>query len=139
MSHKLASLLLTCAIQHSVNLSVPFFVLLLDAESAFDLALREILVRRLFFGRLIRESVTGISDSPTVLPTVGWQHHGAYQRCARVEQGEPNQGKIKPSSVAAIGGKSYRRREVASQKLLKVAESFGKYVHIQYFDCKLFK
>ena len=48
MSHELASLLLTTAIQNSISSSEPLFVLLLDAKSAFDLVLREILVRRLF-------------------------------------------------------------------------------------------
>ena len=48
MSHELASLLLTIAIQESLSSSKPLFVLLLDAESAFDLVLRQILVRRLF-------------------------------------------------------------------------------------------
>ena len=48
MSHELASLLLTISIQNSMNSSKPLFVLLLDAKSAFDLVVREILVRRLF-------------------------------------------------------------------------------------------
>ena len=48
MSHELASLLLTTAIHDSVSSSKPLFILLLDAQSAFDLVLREILVRRLF-------------------------------------------------------------------------------------------
>ena len=48
MSHKLASLLLTSSIQNSLDSSKPLFVLLLDAKSAFDLVLREILVRRLY-------------------------------------------------------------------------------------------
>ena len=48
MSHELASLLLTSSILNSINLSIPLFVLLLDAKSAFDLVIREILVRRLF-------------------------------------------------------------------------------------------
>ena len=48
MSHELASLLLTSSILNSLNLSIPLFVLLLDAKSAFDLVIREILVRRLF-------------------------------------------------------------------------------------------
>ena len=48
MSHELASLLLTLSIQNSMNTSKPLFVLLLDAKSAFDLVVREILVRRLF-------------------------------------------------------------------------------------------
>ena len=48
MSHELASLLLTLSIQNSMNSSKPIFVLLLDAKSAFDLVVREILVRRLY-------------------------------------------------------------------------------------------
>ena len=47
-SHELASLLLTTAIQYSTSSSAPVFVLLLDAKSAFDLVLKEILVRRLY-------------------------------------------------------------------------------------------
>ena len=47
-SHELASLLLTTAIQYSTTSSDPVFVLLLDAKSAFDLVLKEILVRRLY-------------------------------------------------------------------------------------------
>ena len=48
MSHEFASLLLTTAIQNSFSSAEPLFVLLLDAKSAFDLVLREILVRRLY-------------------------------------------------------------------------------------------
>ena len=48
MSHKLASLLLTTTIQHSFSQHKPLFVLLLDAESAFDHVLRQIMVRRLY-------------------------------------------------------------------------------------------
>ena len=48
MSHELASLLLTVTIQHSISNNEPLFALLLDAESAFDLVLRKILIRRLY-------------------------------------------------------------------------------------------
>ena len=48
MSHELAYLLLTTAIHNSLSSSKPLFVLLLDAKSAFDLVLREILIRRLY-------------------------------------------------------------------------------------------
>ena len=49
MSHELAALLLTETIQHSSNVSkLPVFSLFLDAKSAFDRVLREILVRNLF-------------------------------------------------------------------------------------------
>ena len=49
MSHELAALLLTETIQHSVNVSkLPVFAIFLDAKSAFDRVLKEILVRNLF-------------------------------------------------------------------------------------------
>ena len=48
MSHELAALLLTCTVQNSLLSGKPLFLLLLDAKSAFDRVLREILVRRLF-------------------------------------------------------------------------------------------
>ena len=48
-SHDLASLLLTEVIQHSIYTSnEPVYALYLDAKSAFDLVLREILIRNLF-------------------------------------------------------------------------------------------
>ena len=48
-SHDLASLLLTEVIQHSLYTSKePVYALYLDAKSAFDLVLREILIRNLF-------------------------------------------------------------------------------------------
>ena len=49
-SHNLAGLLLTECIQHSLHSeSVPIFVLYLDARSAFDRVVRQLLVRNLFY------------------------------------------------------------------------------------------
>ena len=48
MSHELAALLLTTTIHHSLSSKKLTYVLLLDARSAFDLVLRQILVRRLY-------------------------------------------------------------------------------------------
>ena len=49
MSHELAALLLTETIQHSVNVTkLPVFAIFLDAKSAFDRVLKEILIRNLF-------------------------------------------------------------------------------------------
>ena len=48
-SHELAAVVLTEAIQHSLyTIKQPLFVLLLDAQSAFDVVLRELLVRNLY-------------------------------------------------------------------------------------------
>ena len=49
MSHKMGALLLSEVIQHSLNVNnKPLYALFVDARSAFDRALREILVRNLF-------------------------------------------------------------------------------------------
>ena len=49
MSHELAALLLTEVVQHSLNVSkLPVFAIFLDALSAFDRILKEILVRNMF-------------------------------------------------------------------------------------------
>ena len=49
MSHEMGALLLSEVIQHSLNVNnKPLYALFVDARSAFDRALREILVRNLF-------------------------------------------------------------------------------------------
>ena len=49
MSHELAALLLTETLQHSLNVSkLPVFALFLDAKSAFDRVLKDVLVRNMF-------------------------------------------------------------------------------------------
>ena len=49
-SHELASLLITECIQHSLyHLKQPLYVLFLDAMSAFDVVLKELLVKILYF------------------------------------------------------------------------------------------
>ena len=51
-SHELAALLLTEVIQHSLHsLKLPVFAIFLDAMSAFDRVLKEILIRNLFVAR----------------------------------------------------------------------------------------
>ena len=48
-SHELAAILLTETIQHSLHtLKKPIFVLYLDAQSAFDVVLHELLIRKLY-------------------------------------------------------------------------------------------
>lgn len=49
MSHEMGALLLSEVIQHSININnKPVYALFLDARSAFDRTIREILVRKLF-------------------------------------------------------------------------------------------
>ena len=49
-SHELAALMLTEVVRHSINvLHLPVFMLYLDAMSAFDKVLRELLIRNLYF------------------------------------------------------------------------------------------
>ena len=58
MSHELAALLVTITIQFSLAKLIPVFILLLDAKSAFDLVLREILVRRLYLDTTPDQRIT---------------------------------------------------------------------------------
>ena len=62
-SHELAALLLTETIQHSLfTLKKPVYVLYLDAESAFDVVLRELLVRRVFHANTTDQSLLYINN-----------------------------------------------------------------------------
>ena len=62
-SHELASLLLTECIQHSLHhLKQLIFVLLLDAESAFDVVLKEFLIKNLFFSGTSGETLLYLNN-----------------------------------------------------------------------------
>ena len=93
MSHELASLLLTSAIQDSLNSSAPLFVLLLDAKSAFYLVLRHILVRRLFLDttadQRIRYWDLRLANRTTFCQCEG-ETMGPIDDQLGVEQGGPN-------------------------------------------------
>ena len=93
MSHELAALLLTTTIQHSLSNKKPAFVLLLDAKSAFDLVLREILVRRLFLDttpdQRIRYWDLRLENRTTFCQWDG-QLMGPIRDQLGVEQGGPN-------------------------------------------------
>ena len=97
MSHELASLLLTTAIQNSLNSSIPLFVLLLDAKSAFDLVLREILVRRLYLDttpdQRIRFWDLRLSNRTTYCQ---WENNtmGPIKDELGLEQGGPNSSEM---------------------------------------------
>ena len=62
-SHELASLLLTEAVQHSLYVSnSPIFMLALDAESAFDGALRQVLCSELYRANLPGAAICYINN-----------------------------------------------------------------------------
>ena len=62
-SHELASLLLTECVQHSLHtLKKPLFALYLDAQSAFDVVLRELLVKNLYFCGTSKSSILYIDS-----------------------------------------------------------------------------
>ena len=94
LSHEHAALLLTESINFSVNSNkLPTFCLLLDAKSAFDRALREILIRRTYL-----EGTTGhallyldkrLENRSTIIE---WDkcHMGPIHDQQGVEQGGPN-------------------------------------------------
>ena len=57
-SHELAALLLTEVAQHSLHiLHQPLFILYLDAKSAFDRVLRQLLIRNLYFVGTVGEEL----------------------------------------------------------------------------------
>ena len=63
MSHELAALLLTECIQHSLHSAdQPMFALYLDAKSAFDVVLRQLLIKNLYFCGTSHPSITYINN-----------------------------------------------------------------------------
>ena len=93
MSHDMAALLLTTTIHHSLQAKKPLFVLLLDAKSAFDLVLRQILVRRLYLDtekdQRIRYWDLRLSNRKTYCQWENQLMGPIYDECG-VEQGGPN-------------------------------------------------
>ena len=93
MSHEMAALLLTTTIHHSLQEKKPIFVLLLDAKSAFDLVLREILVRRLYLDtepdQRIRYWDIRLSKRTTYCQWENQLMGPIHDECG-VEQGGPN-------------------------------------------------
>ena len=93
MSHDMASLLLTSTIHQSLQAKKPLFVLLLDAKSAFDLVLRQILIRRLYLDtkpdQRIRYWDLRLSKRTTFCQW-GSQLMGPIRDECGVEQGGPN-------------------------------------------------
>ena len=62
-SHELAALLLTECIQHSLyTLKQPIFTLFLDAQSAFDVVQRELLIKNLYFCGTSNPSIVYIDN-----------------------------------------------------------------------------
>ena len=60
-NHELAALLVTEVIQHSLNVAhKPVFMLALDAESAFDRCLRQILCKELYMAKITGTALTFI-------------------------------------------------------------------------------
>ena len=86
-------LLLTTTIQHSLSLHKSIFVLLLDARSAFDLVLKEILVRRLYLDTEADQRILfwnfRLSNRLTYCQW-GSQTMGPIKDQLGVEQGGPN-------------------------------------------------
>ena len=85
-------MLLTTAIQNSITSAEPLFVLLLDAKSAFDLVLREILVRRLYLDTTPDQRVRFLDLRLAIRTTFcQWENHtmGPIHDEQGVEQGGP--------------------------------------------------
>ena len=111
-SHELASLLVTECIQHSLHhLKEPLFVLFLDAKSAFDVVLKELLIKNLYFSGTTGETLlyldARLGNRQTYLD---W--NGQLMGPILDEQGV-EQGGINSSDFYKIFGKSsFRPRKI---------------------------
>ena len=93
-SHELAALLVTECIQHSLHhLKQPLYVLYLDARSAFDVVLKELLIKNLYFTGTTGETLlylnTRLENRQTFLDWNG-QLMGPIQDEQGLEQGGIN-------------------------------------------------
>ena len=97
-SHELAALLLTETIQHSLyNLKEPIFVIYLDAKSAFDVVLPELLVKNLYHCGTDEKSLLMINNRLTSRSTcLEWNKElaGPINDEQGVEQGGVNSGEF---------------------------------------------
>ena len=95
-SHELAALLLTELIQYSLNVHhQPLFILYLDAKSAFDNVLRQLLIRNLYFAGTEGEELLAINNRLAGRKTFAeWdkQIMGPIHDELGVEQGGVNSG-----------------------------------------------
>ena len=76
-SHELAAVLLTETIQHSLHyLKQPIFILYLDAKSAFDVVLKELLIKNLFRSNTEGHSLIYLNNRLTNRKTyIDWDGH----------------------------------------------------------------
>ena len=93
-SHELAALLVTECIQHSLHhLKQPLFILYLDAKSAFDVVLKELLIKNLFFSGTKGHSLLYLNQRLDSRQTfIDWdgQIMGPVNDEHGLEQGGPN-------------------------------------------------
>ena len=103
-SHELAAVLLTETIQHSLfTLRQPVYVLYLDAQSAFDVVLRELLVRRVFHANTTDQSLLYLNNRLGSRKTiVDWNGH--HMGPVNDEQGL-EQGGVSSSDLYKMFGK----------------------------------
>ena len=90
-SHELAAILLTESIQHSLfTLKKPIYVLYLDAQSAFDVVLHELLIRNLHFsgttGQALRYINNRLENRQTYIEWDGSLMGPIFDECG-LEQG----------------------------------------------------
>ena len=90
-SHELAAILLTESIQHSLfTLKKPLYVLYLDAQSAFDVVLHELLIRNLHFsgttGQALRYINNRLQNRQTYIEWDGSLMGPIFDQCG-LEQG----------------------------------------------------
>ena len=121
-SHELAAVLLTETIQHSLySLKQPIYALYLDAESAFDVVLRELMVRKLHHANIDGHPLLYINhrlgNRSTVIDWNG-QHMGPVADERGLEQGG-----VSSSELYKVFGKEQLTMAQHSQLGVPLADS----------------
>ena len=112
-SHELAALLLSECIQHSLAIKKPLFVILLDAKSAFDKIIPEIVIKKAF--------LAGSQDQGLI-----FLDNRLKSRQTNIEWDKTLMGPIKDRLGVEQGGiNSDRLYKLANNDELKVTQSSG--------------
>ena len=113
-SHELAAVLLTETIQHSLHtLKKPIFILYLDARSAFDVVLKELLIKNLFSSNTVGHSLLYLNNRLENRQTfIDWE--GQLMGPINDEQGL-EQGGVNSSDFYKIFGKEQLETAQASK------------------------
>ena len=119
-SHELAALLLTEVIQYSLyTAKEPVFVIYLDAKSAFDVVLKELLIKNLFHCNTNGHSLLYLNNRLETFVEWEGQLMGPILDQRSLEQGGPN---------SSDPYKVFRKEQLATSQASKLGIKLGKQV-----------